>query len=138
GSPGAKVPESAAEIPLDGVLCALPGRGGDAQREGMEGRKEGPGVVVGYDGSRFAVQALDWARDEAALRGGPLTVCDAWRRPERAGVGADADAARAVRRAAEQVVRQGAERARRVSPGLPVHTDLYEGSPAERLVELSP
>lgn len=103
----------------------------------MEGRKEGPGVVVGYDGSGFAVQALDWALDEAELRGGPLTVCHAWRRPEGAGLGADADAARAVRRAAEQVVRQGAERARRLSPGLPVHTDLYEGSPAERLVELS-
>lgn len=97
----------------------------------MDGRKQGLGVVVGYDGSDFAVRALDWALDEAELRGDPLTVCHAWR-PEPPAP------ASALRRAAERVVRQGTERARaRRSDGLPVEADLYQGSAAERLVELS-
>ncbi|WP_353051477.1 universal stress protein, partial [Herbidospora sp. NBRC 101105] len=36
------------------------------------------GVVVGYDGSDFAMQALDWAMDEAEMRKLPLTVAHAW------------------------------------------------------------
>ena len=46
-----------------------------------------PGVVVGYDGSEFAVRALDWALEEAELRGLPLTVCHAWRPPRGADLG---------------------------------------------------
>ncbi|MFO7252206.1 MAG: universal stress protein [Actinomycetes bacterium] len=90
-----------------------------------------PGVVVGYDGSEFAVRALDWALEEAELRGLPLTVCHAWRPPR----GADLGTMAALRRAAERVVRQGAEPA--LARGLPVDVDLHEGSAADRLIELS-
>ncbi|GGM89478.1 universal stress protein [Thermopolyspora flexuosa] len=89
------------------------------------------GVVVGYDGSEFAVRALEWALDEAELRGLPLTVCHAWQPPR----GADVGTVAAMRRAAERVVRQGAEWAR--ARGLPVDIDLYQGAAADRLVELS-
>jgi len=97
----------------------------------MDGRKQGLGVVVGYDGSDCAVRALDWALDEAELRGDPLTVCHAWRPGPAASESA-------LRRAAEQVLWQAAEHARaRRSDGLPVGTDLYQGPAGERLVELS-
>ena len=36
------------------------------------------GVVVGYDGSKKGVRALDWAAEEARSRGAPLTVVHAW------------------------------------------------------------
>jgi len=36
------------------------------------------GVLVGYDGSDGAKQALDWALREAMARGSPLTVCHVW------------------------------------------------------------
>lgn len=35
-------------------------------------------IIVGYDGSLDSVDALDWAVQEARLRGGPVTVCHAW------------------------------------------------------------
>ncbi|HUR08784.1 MAG TPA: universal stress protein [Nonomuraea sp.] len=38
-------------------------------------------IVLGYDGSDFSVQALDWALDEAELRKLPLTVAHAWQWP---------------------------------------------------------
>lgn len=38
----------------------------------------GPGVVLGFDGSAASVRALEWAADEAALRKAPLTLCHAW------------------------------------------------------------
>lgn len=103
----------------------------------MDGREGRSGVVVGYDGSGFAVRALDWAIEEAEFRGAPLTVCHAWR-AERRGQGDPHDRRDAAWHAAERVVRQGAERARAGrADGLSVRVDLHEGSPAERLVELS-
>ncbi|MFI6635221.1 universal stress protein [Nonomuraea fuscirosea] len=91
-------------------------------------------VVVGYDGSDFSVQALDWALDECELRGLPLTLTHAWRWP----YGEAAEEAKLhLRKAAEHVLAHGAECARSTSAVDHVMTDLYEGSPAERIVELS-
>ncbi len=92
------------------------------------------GVVVGYDGSDFARQALDWAMDEAELRGQPLTVCHAWEWPYGEG---DQEARNSLYHAAEHVVWHGAECARACMSGPHVDTDLWEGPAAERLVELS-
>ncbi|TDB95511.1 universal stress protein [Actinomadura sp. 7K534] len=36
------------------------------------------GVAVGYDGSREAIRAVDWAAAEARARGTPLTVVHVW------------------------------------------------------------
>ncbi|GAA1682891.1 universal stress protein [Nonomuraea maheshkhaliensis] len=91
-------------------------------------------VVVGYDGSDFSVQALDWALDECELRGLPLTLTHAWRWPYGE---ASEEAKLHLRKAAEHVLSHGAECARATSAVDHVMTDLYEGSPAERLVELS-
>ncbi|GAA3187434.1 universal stress protein [Nonomuraea roseoviolacea] len=92
------------------------------------------GIVVGYDGSDFSMQALDWAMDECELRKLPLTVAHAWRWPY--GEAPD-EAKEHLRKAAEHVLYHGAECARSSSTISDVATDLYEGPPAERLVELS-
>ena len=39
------------------------------------------GIVVGVDGSEPSREALEWAADEARLRGVPLTVVHAWSSP---------------------------------------------------------
>ncbi|MGP3919039.1 universal stress protein [Nonomuraea sp. 10N515B] len=91
-------------------------------------------IVLGYDGSDFSMQALDWALDEAELRKLPLTVAHAWQWP----YGEVEEEAKAhLRKAAEHVLWHGADCARSTSAGVRVETDLYEGPAAERLVELS-
>jgi nucleotide-binding universal stress UspA family protein len=91
-------------------------------------------IVLGYDGSAFSMQALDWALDEAELRGLSLTVAHAWQWP----YGEAPEEARShLRKAAEHVLWHGADCARHTSSGLTVETDLHEGPAAERLVELS-
>ncbi|MEU8251556.1 universal stress protein [Nonomuraea sp. NPDC048916] len=92
------------------------------------------GVVLGYDGSDFSMQALDWAIDECELRKLPLTLTHAWRWPYGE---ASEEAKQHLRKAAEHVLHHGAECARSSSTITDVIADLYEGSPAERLVELS-
>ncbi|MFF5211074.1 universal stress protein [Streptosporangium sp. NPDC000396] len=92
------------------------------------------GVVVGYDGSDFSMQALEWAMDEAELRKLPLTVVHAWRWPYGE---ADDEAKLHLRKAAEHVLYHGADCARSCSTITDVATDLYEGAAAERLVALS-
>lgn len=91
-------------------------------------------IVVGYDGSDFAMQALDWAMDEAELRHASLLLAHTWRWPYGE---ADEEAKAHLRKAAEHVLWHGAECARNTSSVAKIETDLHEGHPAERLVELS-
>lgn len=91
-------------------------------------------IMLGYDGSDFSMQALDWALDEAELRGLPLTVVHAWQWPYGE---AEEEAKSHLRKAAEHVLWHGADCARATSSGIEVETDLYEGPAAQRLVELS-
>ncbi|MEV4061074.1 universal stress protein [Nonomuraea dietziae] len=91
-------------------------------------------VIVGYDGSDFSMQALDWAMDEAELRKLPLTVVHAWQWPYGE---ADAEAKLHLRKAAEHVLWHGADCVRHASSVETVETDLYEGAASERLVALS-
>ncbi|MFI7029841.1 universal stress protein [Microbispora rosea] len=93
-----------------------------------------PGVVVGYDGSDFAMQALDWAMDEAEFRDSPITVCHAWQSPYGDG---DQDARTSLQHAAEHVLWHGAECARQCTSGVRVREDLFEGPASDRLVALS-
>ncbi|MDR8411697.1 universal stress protein [Nonomuraea sp. 3-1Str] len=94
----------------------------------------GSRVVVGYDGSDFSMQALDWALDECELRHAQLTVAHAWSWPYGE---ASEEAKLHLRKAAEHVLQHGADCARSSSAVGDVVADLYEGSAAERLVELS-
>ncbi|MBO4275800.1 universal stress protein [Microbispora triticiradicis] len=98
------------------------------------GEETGRGIVVGYDGSDFAMQALDWAMDEAEFRRAPITVCHAWRSPYTPG---DEEARKSLHHAAEHVLWHGAECARQCTSGVRVREDLFEGQATERLVALS-
>lgn len=84
------------------------------------------GVVVGYDGSTHAARALDWALEEAELRGCPLVLCHVWR--ERPG-----ETAMAQRAAAVHMLDHGARCAAERGRAVTVRTLLLEGSPAGRL-----
>ncbi|GAA1011785.1 universal stress protein [Acrocarpospora pleiomorpha] len=91
-------------------------------------------IVVGYDGTDYSMQALDWAMDEAEHRHAPLLVAHAWHWPYEPGDDLGRDS---LRRAAEHVLWHGAECARNCTSGLTVDSDLREGPAAEHLIELS-
>ncbi|WP_214321693.1 universal stress protein [Nonomuraea sediminis] len=91
-------------------------------------------IVAGYDGSDFAMQALDWAMDEAELRKTPLLLTHTWQWPYGE---ADDEAKSHLRKAAEHVLWHGAECARNTSAITDVDTDLFEGHPAQHLIDLS-
>ncbi|MBO3753201.1 universal stress protein [Streptosporangiaceae bacterium NEAU-GS5] len=92
-------------------------------------------IVIGYDGSDYSMQALDWAMDEAEHRHAPLLVAHAWQWPY--GPGGEGPAHDSLRHAAEHVLFHGTDCARNCTSGLTVNSDLYEGSAAEQLIELS-
>jgi nucleotide-binding universal stress UspA family protein len=94
----------------------------------------GPGVVVGFDGSASSARALDWAATEATMRHVPLTVCHAWDVPVPS---ADPAAAGGVQRAAEQVLARGVALAGRCGPGPDVALRLLRGPAAAELVHAS-
>ncbi|MEU7004629.1 universal stress protein [Nonomuraea sp. NPDC046570] len=92
------------------------------------------GVVAGYDGSHYSMQALYWAMDEAEFRQLPLTVSHVWQWP----YGEAGEVARLhLRKAADHVLWHGVECARASSSVTDVRGDLWEGSAGDRLVALS-
>lgn len=95
-------------------------------------------VVVGFDGSVHAMQALDWALDEAELRGSPLVLCHAWQWPYQ-GVSPELEEAgrRSLYQAAQHVLAHGVECARQRTAGVAVRPVSEEGSATERLTEMS-
>ncbi|HLV74006.1 MAG TPA: universal stress protein [Vulgatibacteraceae bacterium] len=90
------------------------------------------GVLAGYDGSRGSVRALDWAADEARMRGVPLTVLHTWEPQVRV------PAARPVidpRSLAQSILNSGIEHARKTAPDLEVRAVLARAPAAARLIE---
>jgi nucleotide-binding universal stress UspA family protein len=100
----------------------------------MEGPADRSGVVVGFDGSAHAMQALDWALDEAELRRSPLILCHAWQWPYGA---SDELGRRSLRMAANHVLEHGVECARYRTGGVQVASTLCEGPAVRRLAEMS-
>ncbi|MGW2782435.1 universal stress protein [Streptomyces populi] len=82
-------------------------------------------LVVGVDGSELALRAVDWATDEAALRGLPLRLVYAslWERYEGAAL-AEGLGRSSERITADAVVRAAAERARRRDAAVRVTTEV--------------
>lgn len=93
-------------------------------------------VVVGYDGSAHGAAAVDWAAREAGRRGVDLHVVYA---ADYAGVVPPAGAATwlpdVAIEAAQEVTKEGADRARQAVDGLQVSTQTVIGSVAGCLVE---
>ncbi|WP_225812216.1 universal stress protein [Streptomyces spinosus] len=95
-------------------------------------------IVVGVDGSEPSLRAVEWAADEAALRGASLRLVYAslWERYEGASVAHD------LRKPSEEVMTQdiveSAEwRARRRQPGVKTTTDVLPEEPEYGLVRES-
>ncbi|MCX4462080.1 universal stress protein [Streptomyces sp. NBC_01728] len=82
-------------------------------------------LVVGVDGSESSLRAVDWATDEAALRGVPLRLVYAslWERYEGAALveGLDRSPEQVM---ADNVMEAAAQRAHRRAPEVKVTTDV--------------
>ncbi|WP_338682283.1 universal stress protein [Streptomyces acidiscabies] len=84
-----------------------------------------PPVVVGVDGSESSLRAVDFAADEAALRGAPLRLVHAflWERYEGAGPVT-----------AEDILRTAERRAALRRPDVPVSLDVLPEEPEYALI----
>ncbi|MGV9346934.1 universal stress protein [Streptomyces spiralis] len=92
-------------------------------------------LVVGVDGSESSLRAVDWAADEAALRGVPLRVVYAslWERYEGSALARDLGKPDA-QVLAEDIVRAGTHRARDRQAGLPISMAALPEEPEYALV----
>lgn len=100
-----------------------------------EERALGEPVVVGVDGSRPSLRAVDWAADEAVLRGAPLKAVYAcpWKRYEGAALARDIGRPTALP-LPQDVVGAAADRARARHPGLRVSATVVFEEPEYALV----
>ncbi|MFF0156177.1 universal stress protein [Streptomyces sp. NPDC005263] len=92
-------------------------------------------LVVGVDGSQPSLRAVDWAADEAVLRGATLRLVHAslWERYEGATPAGDpGEPSEQVM--AEDVVRTAVQRARLRHPGLRAVTDVLPEEPGHALI----
>jgi nucleotide-binding universal stress UspA family protein len=93
-------------------------------------------IIVGYDGSPGSTEALDWALQEARLRGTHVTVCHAWTPQPLAAGGAGAPDP--AHEQAERVLGDGVQHARAAAaPGPDVRPLLASGPAARVLCEQS-
>jgi nucleotide-binding universal stress UspA family protein len=93
-------------------------------------------IVAGYDGSPGSAEALDWAVQEARLRGTSVTVCHAWT-PQPLAV-AGTSVPDAAREQAERVLADGVRHARQsAQSGAAVRPLLADGPAARALCEHS-
>jgi nucleotide-binding universal stress UspA family protein len=97
-------------------------------------------IVVGVDGSLQSMHAVDWAAREAVARRCPLRIVHAFLWPllnvpigPPAGGPPDAGLANA----AEDILADATDRARRAAPALEISADLPVCSPAAALIEAS-
>jgi nucleotide-binding universal stress UspA family protein len=102
-------------------------------------------IVVGVDGSENAWAALDFAIQEAELRGAELQLVSVWQIPPFATTGpfgpfAAPDPAASVetaQRDAELIAQEAAKRVARAAPDLSTSIVVAEGEPGRLLTELS-
>jgi nucleotide-binding universal stress UspA family protein len=92
-------------------------------------------IVVGVDGSEPSLRAVDWAADEAALRGAPLRLVYAslWERYEGAALAQDFGKP-SEQVMAEDIVRTAAQRARLRRSDVRISTDVLPEEPEYALV----
>jgi nucleotide-binding universal stress UspA family protein len=95
-------------------------------------------IVVGVDGSELSLRAVDWAAEEAAVRGLPLRLVYAslWERYEGTSLAEDVGKPSEQVRA-EDIVATAARRARRRQPDVKVSTDVLSEEPEYALVRES-
>ncbi|GAA2211802.1 universal stress protein [Nonomuraea monospora] len=99
-------------------------------------RRDDLGVLVGYDGSPPAREALRWGAAEAEGRRLPLTVCHVWEWPHREWPD-EVVPLDLVSRPAQRLVKDAAAWAVRRHPTVPVNTLTDRGAAAALLTALS-
>jgi nucleotide-binding universal stress UspA family protein len=96
-------------------------------------------IVVGYDGSVEAAQAVRWAAEQAAVRGCPLHLvhCSLWPvlTPTPGPLPGAADSG--LERSCQITLEEGLAHAKQAAPGLDVRTCLAYGWPSEHLPKIS-
>ena len=97
-------------------------------------------VVVGVDGSESARIALDFAADEAALRGARLLILCAWEVPPAAYSGGfapplDPSIVDGLGQGAQNLVNEAVAAARKRQPTVEVEGRATQGQPAQILLE---
>lgn len=94
-------------------------------------------VVVGVDGSQAAGVALEFAVEEAALRGADLRVVSVWDMPTLVPpeVMAAPEVFDGLREEANSVVEEAVSRAKELRPSLRCEGVVVSGRPADVLVE---
>ncbi|MGW4561140.1 universal stress protein [Streptomyces sp. NPDC004561] len=95
-------------------------------------------IVVGVDGCEPSLRAVDWAADEAALRGASLRLVHAslWERYEGASVAPDL-AEPSEELMVEDIIGTAERRARLRQPGVKVTTDVLPEEPEYSLIRES-
>jgi nucleotide-binding universal stress UspA family protein len=101
-----------------------------------------PAIVVGVDGSHGAACALDFAIEEARLRGAPLVIACAWSVPRvllaERGLAVDLATLRdELRGDAQAIVGNAVSAAGGRLAGIAFEQHVEEGQPAEVLLELA-
>ncbi|MHA6764961.1 universal stress protein [Streptacidiphilus sp. PAMC 29251] len=96
------------------------------------------GVVVGFDGSEYAEQALDWAAAEADRRGAPLRIAHSWvLAPYGVPVLEQGDISQGVTAAAAELLHTAQARVLKEYPELRVDVDLLTAGAATGLIGLA-
>ncbi|MEU8801042.1 universal stress protein [Spirillospora sp. NPDC048819] len=99
-------------------------------------RAQRPNILVGYDGTEENDVALRWAVEETRLRRLDLMLCYCWHWPYPQGH-VDGDVQAIIQRAGENLLREGAHRARDLAANGKVHTRLRREPVCETLVRES-
>ena len=102
-----------------------------------QGQSGAARIVVGVDGSRSSLNALDWAARQAELTNDQLDVVATWQWPSSYGWAVptpdDYDPETALRREIEP----GVDAVRAAHPGITMEIRVIDGHPAPVLVEAS-
>ncbi|MEV7144104.1 universal stress protein [Streptomyces tauricus] len=92
-------------------------------------------LVVGVDGSEPSLHAVDWAADEAALRGAPLRLVYASMWEQYEGAALSPDLGRTSERIhADRIVEAAGRRAQRRRPDVKTVTEVLRDAPVPALV----
>jgi nucleotide-binding universal stress UspA family protein len=92
-------------------------------------------IVVGVDGSEHAEAALEFAVEEAALRGARLHIVFAWNVPTTAALGIlSSKLMRSFDDEAERIVRAAVARVRELQPACLCESRVVKGRPASVLL----
>ncbi len=99
----------------------------------------GKPIVVGTDGSKESLHAVEWAAREAVLRGAPLRIVSAAALlPRMLGSSGTSDydtVADLLQQDRDRALAAGAQRAAEVAPGLLIDTDMLTGQPAQAVTD---